>query len=129
MVAGDGGGVVESSVLAAALRAVDDALDVDTACRAGLAEGRTSIPFAVGLVLRSQEAGGARVWGVSPAPIAGLERDVVREHTAFAERTLQRLGEPSLDGELRPAVGDRSALTRLSAFGIRSALRIPLFGG
>jgi two-component system NtrC family sensor kinase len=44
-----------------------------------------------------------------------------------AERLLWRLGEPSLDATLRSEPSDRSPLTRLPAYGLRSALRVPLF--
>ena len=44
-----------------------------------------------------------------------------------AERLLSRLGEPSLDATLRSGPSNRSPLTRLPAYGLRSALRMPLF--
>lgn len=128
MTAGDPSSLVDPRALAAALQAAMTPSDADGVYRAVLAEVRQLLPFAVGIVLRCGH-NSTEVVGVYPAPIAGIESGVRWPYLDSAERGILSSGEPTLDTELRVASGDVSPLTRLLAFGLRSALRVPLFAG
>lgn len=128
MTAGDPSSLVDPRALAAALQAAMTPSDADGVYRAVLAEVRQALPFAVGVVLRCSQSS-TEVVGVYPAPIAGIESGVRWPYLDSAERGILASGEPTLDTELRVSSGDVSPLTRLPAFGLRSALRVPLFAG
>jgi hypothetical protein len=128
MTAGNTSGPVDPRVLAAALQAAMTPSETDGVYRAVLAEVRQALEFGVGIVLRCSDAS-AEVVGVYPAPIAGIDVGVSWSPLDAVERGMVASGEPSLDADVRTVSGDISPLTRLSGFGVRSALRVPLFAG
>lgn len=125
---GDPGHEADARVLASALQAAIAVPSLAEACRAVLREVQAVVPFAFGVVLRLRDEH-ATVAGHYPGGMAGIEPGVQWSPLDGAERMLLRLGEPSLDAALRSEVTDRSPLTRLPAYGLRSALRVPLFQG
>lgn len=116
----------DARALASALQAALAVPSLTEACRAVLREVQTVVPFAFGVVLRLADDR-ATVAGLSPGGMAGIEPGVEWAPLDGAERLVWRLGEPSLDTVLRSEPTDRSPLTRLPAYGMRSALRVPLF--
>lgn len=116
----------DARALASALQAALATPSLADACRAVLREVQAVVPFAFGVVLRLREER-ASVAGLYPGGMAGIEPGVEWSPLDGAERMLLRLGEPSLDATLRSEATDRSPLTRLPAYGLRSALRVPLF--
>ena len=122
------GDVAESLALAAALRAALEVRWLPDLCRAVLREASVVVPFQFGVVLRL-EPERAEVVGIYPAPVAGIAPGLIWFALDAAEREVLRLGEPQIDGVLRVAGSDRSPLTRLPAFGLHSAVRVPLFAG
>ncbi len=69
-----------------------------------------------------------RVIATYPSAMAGVAAGSRWSPLGPAERELLETREPSLDGLVRDQ-GDGSPLARLSAFGMASVLRVPLFGG
>lgn len=63
----------------------------------------------------------------TPGPIAGLAPGVAWDAPDSAERAVIESGEPARDRSLTVHRGDASPLARLPAYGMRSALRVPLF--
>ncbi|MFA7296203.1 MAG: ATP-binding protein [Dehalococcoidia bacterium] len=128
MTSADFNGIVDPRALAAALQATMAPPGSDGAYRAVLSEVRAAIPFAFGAVLRF-DGNAAQVMGVYPAGMAGVDVGVRWSPLDGAERAMAASGEPSLDGNVHAEAGDASPLTRLPGFGMRSVLRVPLFGG
>jgi hypothetical protein len=116
----------DARALARALQAALAVPSLAEACRAVLREVQAVVPFAFGVVMRLADEH-ATVAGLYPGGMAGIEPGVEWSPLDGAERLLWRLGEPSLDATLRSEPSDRSPLTRLPAYGLRSALRVPLF--
>jgi signal transduction histidine kinase/ActR/RegA family two-component response regulator len=123
---GVGPGEVDQRALAAALRAALEVQPLADLCRAILREVSAAVPLEFAAVLRLSEAG-AEVVGLFPGASAGLEVGLRWEALDATERELLRLGEPMLESTIRLAPTDRSPLTRLPAYGVRSVLRVPLF--
>ena len=123
----DAGETAELRALVAAMEAIE-ALPPAAAARSMLQAVHPRLPFdwAVALLLGAQ---GAEVLCTYPATMAGIQPGSVWSPLDSAERYLLTSGEPSLTGELAISSEDSSPLARLPGFGMRSALRVPLYGG
>ena len=100
--------------------------DVRAAARAVLQGVSDAVSFSwAGALLLAGDA--AEVLAAYPSPMAGIEIGGRWSPPDAAERELLASGEPSLDGDLVDVPGDGSPLARLAAFGMRSALRVPLY--
>ena len=102
--------------------------DVAAAARAVLQAVHGAVAFDWAVVLRLPSAA-AEVLAVYPSAMAGVAPGGGWSPLDDAEQTLLATGEPSLAADLVAAPGDRSPLARMSAFGMRSVVRIPLFRG
>ena len=111
-----------------ALEAVAESRSTEAAARAVLQELQHAVAFERGSVLRL-DADRAEVVAVFPSAMAGLAAGTRWSPLDPAEAALARAGTPSLEGGLQPAPDDRSPLARLPAFGLASALRVPLYAG
>ena len=115
-----------------ALEALYEIDDLSAAARAVLQAVGEEAPFDWAAVLRFFDDGdnrtGAEVVAVAPSSIAGVQPGRRWAPLDTTESAVHRSGEPSItsDGDRRPS--DRSPLRRLAAFGLRSALHLPLFG-
>ena len=109
----------------ATLAAASALRDPSAAARALLQEVRRVIPYDWAVVLRF---GGDRVEVAAnyPAAIAGAETGSVWTPVDPSERAALFAEAPSLMHDL-PETAGRSPLARLPAFGLHSALRVPLF--
>ena len=102
--------------------------DVRAAARAVLQAASGAVSFSwAGVLLLAGDA--VEVLAAYPSPMAGIEIGGRWSPPDAAERDLMASGEPSLDGDLVDVPGDGSPLARLAAFGMRSALRVPLYAG
>ncbi len=124
----DAGESAELRALVAAMEAVENLGDAAAAARSVLQALHPRLPFdwAVVLLLNSE---GAEVLCTYPSPMAGIESGSVWSPLDSAERYVLTSGEPSLTGELAISADDSSPLARLPGLGMRSALRLPLYGG
>ena len=124
----DAGESAELRALVAAMEAVEALTDPAAAARSVLQAVHPRLPFdwAVALLLGAE---GAEVLCAYPAAMAGIQPGGVWSPLDSAERYLLTSGEPSLTGELAISSEDSSPLARLAGFGMRSALRVPLYGG
>ena len=124
----DAGESAELRALVAAMEAVENLGDAAAAARSVLQALHPRLPFdwAVVLLLSSE---GAEVLCTYPSPMAGIESGSVWSSLDSAERYVLTSGEPSLTGELAVSAEDSSPLARLPGLGMRSALRLPLYGG
>lgn len=133
--------LVDATARLAALQAIEESPSLDTAARAVMQEVARVLPFDWGCVLKfdSHRDGvpdgdgddGAEVVATYPSAMAGVARGLRWEPLDEAERLLVESAEPSIAGEAsRPDDGGAvSPLARLHSYGLRSALRIPLFDG
>ena len=95
---------------------------------ASLEAAAREVPFDWAVLLRSENEGQALVVvEVYPDGLAGAEAEVRWSPPDAAERAVLESGEPALEGALAVHRGDRSPLARLPAYGLRSAVRVPLF--
>lgn len=124
----DAGESAELRALVAAMEAVENLGDAAAAARSVLQALHPRLPFdwAVVLLLDGE---GAEVLCTYPSPMAGIESGSVWSPLDSAERYVLASGEPSLTGELAISAEDSSPLARLPGLGMRSALRLPLYGG
>ncbi len=124
----DAGESAELRALVAAMGAVENLRDAAAAARSVLHALHPRLPFdwAVVLLLNSE---GAEVLCTYPSPMGGIESGGVWSPLDSAERYILTSGEPSLTGELAISAEDSSPLARLPGLGMRSALRLPLYGG
>lgn len=111
-----------------AMEALAELRDVSAAARAVLQAVQPRLPFDWGALLLL-DGDSAEVLCTYPSAMAGIERGHSWSGLDAADRLTLGSGEPSLSGDLAVERGDVSPLTRLPAFGIRSALRVPLYGG
>ncbi|MSP21984.1 MAG: response regulator [Dehalococcoidia bacterium] len=103
-------------------------VDSPTSLEAVLEQIRRNFGVDVVLVVRTREDGRAiEVLGVHPAGIAGAETGVWWSPPDASERAVIESGEPAVDGTLAVHRGDSSPLARLPGYGLRSAVRVPLF--
>ena len=123
-----GGAAVDTRARVATLEAVAESPSVEAAARAVLQELQHAIAFDWAAVLRL-DPDRAEVVATYPSPMAGLTSGRWWSPLSPVERALAEAGAPSLSGQLQAAEGDRSPLARLYAFGVRSALRAPLYAG
>ncbi len=124
----DASETAELRALVAAMEAVEALFDPAAAARSVLQAVHPRLPFdwAIALLLGAE---GAEVLCTYPAAMAGIQPGGVWSPLDSAERYLLTSGEPSLTGELAVSSEDSSPLARLAGFGMRSALRVPLYGG
>ena len=111
-----------------AMEALAELRDVSAAARAVLQAVQPRLPFDWGALLLL-DGDRAEVLCTYPSAMAGIERGHSWSGLDAADRLTLGSGEPSLSGDLAVERGDVSPLTRLPAFGMRSALRVPLYGG
>jgi signal transduction histidine kinase/ActR/RegA family two-component response regulator len=121
-------GSAELTQLLAVHQALDALDDVEAAARAALQAAASVIRHDWSTVLLFDGAE-ARALAAYPSAMAGVDPGARWAPPDEAERILLDRGEPSLDGALERGADDRSPLARLPAFGMRSALRVPLFDG
>lgn len=120
-------------VLVDAIEASAELRDPEAIGRAVLQAIKPAIPFEWGVVLRlfHQDHFGtppaAEVVATYPTGLAGVDAGAAWAPVDPAERALLDTGEPSLDGRLTRAEDEQSPLRRLTAFGMRSRLVVPLF--
>ncbi|HET6689637.1 MAG TPA: response regulator [Miltoncostaeaceae bacterium] len=122
----------ELSVVLAASDATAQIPDPSAAARAVLQAVHQAMLLDWAVALRFSTAGAtvhAEVLATYPSAMAGVDRGARWSPLDRAERAVFDSGEPALEGELERASGDRSPLARLPAFGLRSALHMPLFAG
>ena len=122
---------VDPQARVVALEAVAESRSAEAAARAVLQELHHAVAFDWAAVLRLDADGAdrAEVVAVFPSPMAGLGPGSTWSPLDPTEAALARAGTPSLEGWLQPAPEDRSPLARLPAFGLISALRVPLYAG
>lgn len=94
---------------------------------ATLQELRHQIDFDWGVVLAFLPDGRAEVAAAYPSAMAGATTGTAFVPD-FPERILAESGEPSIAGEIDADRLARSPLGRLPGFGMRSVIRVPLFG-
>jgi signal transduction histidine kinase/CheY-like chemotaxis protein len=118
----------ELAQLLAVHQALDALADPQAAARAALQATAAIIrhDWSAVLLLAAAEV---RTLAAYPSAMAGVGAGARWSPPDAAERALLASGEPSLDGALERRADDRSPLARLPAFGMRSALRVPLFDG
>ena len=119
---------VDRQARVVALEAVAESRSAEAAARAVLQELQHVLAFDWAAVLRL-DADRAEVVAVFPSPMAGLVPGSTWSPLDPTEAALARAGTPSLEGSLQPGPDDRSARARLPAFGLVSALRVPLYAG
>jgi signal transduction histidine kinase/CheY-like chemotaxis protein len=125
-----------SSRTLAARLAVEDALreiaDPEAAARAALQAAGGAVRFDWALVLRFVPRGtdpAAHVVAVYPGPLAGVTAGATWMPLGPAEMRVWRSGEPALESDAARDPGDRSPLARLTAFGLRARVHVPLYAG
>ncbi len=102
--------------------------DISGAARGVLQAARTVVGFDWGVVLRYAPAAVEAV-AVYSSALAGIDAGARWPTRDAADRELIASGQPTLHAELPAPSGDDSPLVRLPAFGMRSAIRVPLFRG
>lgn len=119
--------------LVAAMSAVQELADAGAAARAVLQAIHQRLTFDWAAVLSLGRAG-VEVLATYPTAMAGIEAGSAWAEPDAEERLVLDSGEPTISGDL-PATGEdartpggRSPLARLQRFGMRSTLRVPLFG-
>ena len=122
---------VDPQARVVALEAVAESRSAEAAARAVLQELHHVVAFDWAAALRFEADGAdrAEVVAVFPSPMAGLGPGSTWSPLDPTEAALARAGTPSLEGRLQPAPEDGSPLARLPAFGLVSALRVPLYAG
>jgi signal transduction histidine kinase len=98
------------------------------AARGVLQAARSVVAFDWAVALRYDTAAVEAV-AVYPSGLTGIDAGARWAAADAADRQLVASGQPTLDGELRTEPGDQSPLSRLPSFGMRSAMRVPLFRG
>ena len=118
----------ELRALVAAMEAVEEMPHAASAARSVLQalHPRLAFDWAAVLLLAGD---GCEVLCAYPSAMAGIESGGRWAALDSAERYTLASGEPSLSGELAVSTEDASPLARLAGFGMRSALRVPLYGG
>ncbi len=120
-------------VLVDAIEASAELRDPEAIARAVLQAIRPAIRFDWGVVLRlfHQDHFGtppaAEVVATYPTGLAGVDAGAAWTPIDANEHALLETGEPSLDGRLARGDDEQSPLRRLTAFGMRSRLVVPLF--
>ena len=98
------------------------------AARGVLQAARSVVTFDWAVALR-YEGAAAEAVAVYPSGLAGIDAGAHWGTGDAADRQLIASGQPTLDAELSAEAGDQSPLSRLPSFGMRSAMRVPLFRG
>ena len=114
--------------LVAAMEAVEQMPHAASAARSVLQALHPQLAFDWAAVLLLAADGG-EVLCTYPSAMGGIEAGARWTALDSAERYTLVSGEPSLSGELAVSTEDASPLARLAGFGMRSALRVPLYGG
>lgn len=122
----DAAAAIEAEV--EALRAAAALHDARAAARAVLQAVARPIPLDFAVVLAA-EGDALEVLATYPAAMAGIEAGLRWSPPGDAERRLLTSGEPSLEGNGDLDRDPASPLSRLAAFGMRSAVRVPLYRG
>jgi len=102
--------------------------DAAGAARGVLQAARSVVTFDWAVALRYDGASVQAV-AVYPSGLAGIDAGARWDTADAADRQLVASGQPTLDAGLTSEAGDRSPLARLPSFGMRSAMRVPLFRG
>ena len=96
--------------------------------RAALERAAGELGFELAVVLRVDDGGRTiEVVEAHPEGIAGGHAGVRWSPPDAAERAVIESGEPAIEGALAVRRGDVSPLARLGGYGLRSAVRVPLF--
>ena len=120
-------------VLVDAIEASAELRDSEAIARAVLQAIRPALRFEWGVVLKLfrqdhlDTPPAAEVVATYPTGLAGVDAGAAWAPLDPAERAVLEAGEPSLEGRLARSGEEQSPLRRLTAFGMRSRLFVPLF--
>ena len=119
---------LEPRARVATLEAVAESPNLDAAARAVLQELAHAVDFDWSALVRFEDDR-AIIVACYPSPMAGAGPGTSWSPLDPTEAALIASGAPAIDAWLQATPAEGSPLSRLTAFGLRSALRIPIFAG